>query len=144
MKTERVTMKHNNNRKRGRKAHITLAVVGRVSERFALGLTLKMALVLEQNPHVNLDSWAWALKRHPEFVPPFEAARAKFYESAMRRLANHDDPKWLTWVLERRHSADFAKPPESFNVKQTIVGLPDDILAKAREYSRQTQQLGLQ
>jgi len=127
-------------RKRGRKRHITLDVVLRVSERFGLGLPLKMALVLEKDPCVNLESWSKALKRNPQFVPPFEAAKADFYEKALRRLVDNEDPRWLCWVLEHRHPDVFGGGETSINVTQQIIGIPDDVLARAREYAKARKQ----
>ncbi len=112
-------------------------VVERVAERFGLGLSLKMALVLEKDVCINEDSWAKALSRNPEFVPPFAAAKADFYDRAMRRLANADDPKWLTWLLERRHADEFHRPPDKLELRQTIEGVPDDFIARLRDYAKQ-------
>jgi len=120
-------------KKLGRKAHITLEVVKRVSERFGLGLPLEMALCLEKNERINEDSWRHALARNPEFVRVFKAAKAEFLGESFRFLARHEDWRARVTFLERRHAVDFAKPPEKLDVHQTIVGLPDDYLKIFRD-----------
>ena len=125
------------NKKRGRKAHITLEVVQRVADRVGLGIPLNLALLSENNPFINEGSWKMAIKRNPKFVTPYHAAKATFLEKAVRRLAEADDLRWLTWLLERRHSDLFARQPDtSINVQQSIIGLPDDVLARARDYAK--------
>jgi len=123
-------------KKRGRKAHITLDVVKRVSERFGLGLPLEMALCLEKNPNINEGSWRMALGRNPEFVRAFKAAKAEFLEQSFNFLARHDDWRARVTFLERRHANDFAKPPEQLNVTSTIAGLPEDYLAILRDHAK--------
>ena len=123
--------------KRGRKAHITLEVVKRVSERVGIGLTLQLALAAEHDPCINCDSWEKAIKRNAEFVAPYAAAKADFLQKALSRLAEAQDLANLRWLLERRHSDLFARPSDTtINVSQSIVGIPDDVLAKAREYAK--------
>ena len=123
--------------KGGRPQQITLEVVQRVSERVGKGLTLVLALSLERNNHINADSWAKAIKRNPLFLPPYSAAKADFLERALQRLAESQDLANLRWLLERRHSDLFARPSDTtINVSQSIVGIPDDVLAKARDYAK--------
>ena len=123
-------------KKPGRKRHITMAVVERVAERFGLGLSLAMALVLEKDACINEDSWKKALLRNPEFVPPFAAAKADFYDRAVRKLASCENPKYLCWLLERRHSDEFHRPPDQLDVSQIILGVPDDFISRLRDYAK--------
>jgi hypothetical protein len=128
-------------RKGGRPQQITLAVVERVAKRFGHGMPLKDALALENNSQINPDSWHKALQRKPQFVHPFEAAKADFLEKALTRLSESEDLANLRWLLERRYPELFARPAQTqVNVNQTnqptIVGLPNDILARVREYAK--------
>lgn len=120
-------------KKRGRKAHITLAVVQRVAERVGLGVPLNYACLLEDNPKINTESFQRALQRNPEFVHPYKAAQARFLESQFRWFAVHDDWRARALFLERRHSNEFSKPPEQLNVISTVIGLPDDYLKRFQE-----------
>lgn len=122
--------------KPGPKPSITLAVVKRVSIRVGIGLTLKLALAAENCATVNEETWKKALAAHPEFSPHYEAAKGKFLELSMVRLAKAEDLKYLCWLLERRHSDLFAKPEAApiVNVNQSVaVGIPSDVIERARE-----------
>jgi hypothetical protein len=96
----------------GPKPSITLAVVKRVSSRFARGITLKLALAAENNSKINEETWKKALAAHPEFYPHYEGAKGKFLAESMEKLAAAKDLKFLCWLLERRHSDLFAKPSD--------------------------------
>jgi hypothetical protein len=124
----------------GWKKHITPEVVERVSKRCSYGLRLTMALAIEKNPKINERSWAKALKRNPAFSAEFEAAQARFYYEALSRLVEDDNPKWLCWVLEHCHAGLFRGDPDDTEEieeeQQEIVGVPNDVLARAREYAR--------
>jgi len=104
-----------------------------------MGLPLEDALAKEQDPSINTESWAKAIKRHPQFSAVYNSAKGSFYDEALRRLIKDKNLKWLCWVLERRHSKDFGRTPgPTVNVTQTqeIVGVPNELLARAREYAR--------
>lgn len=122
-------------KKVGRPAHITAEVVERVSKRVGIGLTVKQALECECDAQINEGSWKTALARNPNFVTPFQAAKGKFLEQSFTRLSVEDDWRALVVLLERRHSLDFVKQTDKLEVKQVISGLPDDILAAARDYA---------
>ena len=110
-------------------------MVKRVSERVARGSTLSLALAAECHPQINEESWKKTLQRHPELSPHYEAAKGQFLDAAMRRLAESDDLKYLCWLLERRHSELFHKPEPAaavVNVSQHV-GIPEDVLARARQ-----------
>lgn len=128
-------------KKRGRKRHVTLAVVQRVADRIAVGLTLELACEAEGDPVINVDSFHKALERHPEFVHPYHAAKADFLEWACERLVHSHEMGNLRWFLERRYSDLFGKPADTtINVvqQQAIVGISDEVLARARELSHAT------
>lgn len=113
-------------------------MVKRVADRYAIGLTLKLALAAENNPKINEETWKKALAAHPELSPHYEAAKGKFLEKSVRRLAKAKELKHLCWLLERRYSDLFARPePAPVQVNNTnIVGLPEDVIERAREYSK--------
>lgn len=106
---------------------------------FGQGISLKDALALENNAQINPDSWQRALQRHPEFVHPYSAAKADFLAKSIQRLIESEDLANLRWLLERRYPDLFARPaPISVNVSQnTIAGLPEEYLERARAYARQ-------
>jgi hypothetical protein len=120
--------------------HITPDVVRRVSRRASMGMPLDMALEAENNPEINPDCWAEALKTNPAFAAEFAATRARFYEDALSRLLEAEDPKWLCWVLEHCHAGAFSgasdEAEETEEEQQEILGIPNDLLARAREYAR--------
>lgn len=123
----------------GPKPSITLEVVRRVADRFGLGMPLSLALAAEANSKVNEETWKKALAAHPELSPHYEAARGKFLEHSMRRLAVSEELSNLRWLLERRHSDLFPRPSEALvNVNNSthISGLPDDVLERARVIAR--------
>lgn len=111
----------------------------RVSERVGRGLTLKLALAAERCQTVNEETWKKALQSHAEFVPVYEAGKAKFLELATWRLAESEDLANLRWLLERRHADLFARPAAvnvSVNTETHIAGLSDDVLERARVIAR--------
>jgi hypothetical protein len=107
-----------------------------------LGLTLKLSLAAENHEKINEETWKKAIAAHPEFSPHYEAAKGKFLEGAMRRLAASEELAHLKWLLERRHSDLFGRPPEqSVCVTNNVsVELPADVLERAREYSQASTQ----
>lgn len=123
---------------RGPKPSITIEVVQRVSERFGRGVPIKEALEAESHPKINLATWHKALQAHPELSIHYKAARGKFLDEALARLARDENTARLCWLLERRYSDLFAAPaPINVNVAQqtVIAGVPDDILQRAREFA---------
>ena len=117
----------------GPKPSITRAVVRRVSDRVARGLTLALALAAEGNSTINVETWKKALGAHPEFSPLYEAGKGKFLERATRRLAESDQLKHLCWLLERRHPDLFRKPADVVVNNDVRVELPADLLERARD-----------
>lgn len=120
----------------GPKPSITLDVVKRVSRRFGIGIPLVEALAAEGNDKINLETWKKALQAHPEFSPHYAAAKGKFLDTAMERLIELDQ---IQWLLERRRPDLFARPAAvavSVNNTTNIVGLPDDVLERARKLAR--------
>jgi hypothetical protein len=114
-------------------------VVRRVSKRVGQGLTVKLALAIENRATINEETWKKALKAHPEFYPLYEAGKGKFLERATERLARSEELYNLRWLLERRHSDLFGRPEPgtTVNVSQTVaVGIPEDVLKRARELVR--------
>ena len=69
----------------GRPAHINLAVVKRVSQRFARGVPLRLACEAEAVAEINEESFKRHLKRHPSLLPLYRGARAQFIEAALKR-----------------------------------------------------------
>lgn len=105
-----------------------------------MGSTLELALASEANSKINLETWKKALSAHPQFSPLYRAAKGKFLDKSMRRLAEHADAKYLCWILERRFSEMFAKPePPSavVNVSQQV-GIPADVIERARELAKES------
>lgn len=100
-------------------------------------MPLKLALAAECKPKINLDTWEKALKKHQNFRSIWEAAKGKFLDEAMRKLAAAEDLKYVCWLLERRHSDLFARPAESSTTvsvsANASVGIPADVLERARE-----------
>jgi hypothetical protein len=133
-------MKKTKTPKCGRPQQVTLAVVKRVGKRFGQGMPLKDALALENNPQINPDSWHKAIQRSSEMSTLWDGVKADFLEKAITRLLESDDLANLRWLLERRFPELFARPaPTTVNVSQstsTIVGLPNDVLARLREYAK--------
>ncbi|HVX56963.1 MAG TPA: hypothetical protein VHA37_04475 [Candidatus Saccharimonadales bacterium] len=112
-----------------------------MSDRVGRGLTLALALAAENNPTVNEETWKKALQAHPEFSPHYEAGKGKFLDRAVQRLSQHDDAKFLCWLLERRHSDLFARPA-SVDIKvgatasagaSADAGIPADVVQRSRE-----------
>lgn len=140
MNTEGLPAKRANKPKtRGPKPSITLEVVKRVSERFGLGVPLHEALASECNPKINVETWKKALAAHPELSPHYEAAKGKFLEDAMRRLASEEDAKHLEWLLERRYPELFARrgPDVAVSVSNNVsLAIPSDVLERAREIAK--------
>lgn len=123
----------------GPKPSITLEVVRRVSDRVAVGSTLSLALAAECDPKINVETWKKALSAHPEFYPLYEGSKGKFLDEAMRRLAAHEDAKYLCWLLERRYPGMFCKAEAAaaiVNVNQTV-SIPEEVMQRAREVAGQ-------
>ncbi len=87
-------------------------MVKRVSALVGKGLTLKLALSLEKDPCINPDSWEKAINSHPEFLAPYQAAKADFLSKSIDKLAASTDLANTRWLLERRHWDLFARQPE--------------------------------
>jgi len=101
-----------------------------------MGVPLREALATEANPTINLETWKKALAAHPELSPQYDAAKGKFLELAMRRLASEEDAKHLEWLLERRYPELFAKrgPDVAVSVSNSVsVSIPADVIERARE-----------
>ena len=96
-----------------------------------------MALAVEGVATINLETWKKALAAHPELSPHYTQAKGKFLVYATGRLAHHPDPKFLCWLLERRHSDLFHKPDgDTINLSATAnanAGLPPDVVELARQ-----------
>ncbi len=112
---------------------INREIVARVSDRVAHGLSLQLALAAEDHPDITEAIWSQAVKRNPRLASAPETAKAKFCEEAVRRLANHEDNKWLCWLLERRYADLFSRSGDTANNAQTVAGIPEDIMERARE-----------
>ena len=96
-------------KKRGRPPAITIDIVKRVGTKVAQGVPLRYALASEKDVQINCDSWHKALQRNAQFRSEYEIQLAAFIEKACGRLVEDRDPANLKWILERRHSADFAR-----------------------------------
>jgi hypothetical protein len=112
---------------------VTEAIVREVAAMTARGVPLRYAL-LQMTPPVSLDTWHSALRRNASFHTLYERARGEFLVKACNRLVSERDPANLRWILERRHPEHFGKGPDaSVTVNhQTVVGLPEDVLDRAR------------
>lgn len=126
-------------------------MVKRVSARVGRGLTLALALAAENNGKINDETWKKALQAHPEFSPHYEAGKGKFLDKAIKRIAAEKNTKYLCWLLERRHPDLFARHDTdvasgagtTVHVSQSVaVGIPADVLERARELAREDQSKG--
>lgn len=96
-------------------------------------------MAAENNLKINEETWKKALAAHPELSPHYEAAKGKFLDDSMQKLAASKSLKFLCWLLERRHSDLFARPAEvslSVNNTTNISGLSNDVLEQARAIAR--------
>lgn len=120
--------------KPGPKGKITAEVAQHIAEAVGQGLTLQYACDAEE---VTVDAWHKATKANPDFSSLMKVEKAKFLRQAITRLANHFDPKWLTWLLVRRHSDLFQHLPD---VNQTntvnVSQLPAEVVSRARELAK--------
>lgn len=100
---------------------------------------MRLALEAEGKPKINLDTWEKSLKSHGNFRVIYHAAKGKFLDASMQRLAEAEDLKHLRWLIERRFPDLFARPDlESaavVNISQVnnTVAIPADVLSRARE-----------
>lgn len=116
-------------------------VVRRVAKRYGRGVPLPEALAAEGNPKINLESWHKAIQRDDKLSTLYASARGQFLDEAVAKLAASDNLKYLCWLLERRHSADFAKrdskPSEQGDgERQRATEIPEEILQRATELAK--------
>jgi hypothetical protein len=122
-------------RKRGRPPEVPPQAFVNVCQAFAQGLPLEMALAAEAIPK---STWYSALKANEVYRTQYGAAKAIFLAQALTRLTEHQDPKHLEWVLERRHPDLFRRPAETeVNTNVTVNQLPADLVQRARDLAKQ-------
>jgi hypothetical protein len=124
----------NNSTDSGSKSTDTVALVKRVSERLAKGIPLKLALAGEP---VTQAEYEGQLRHDPELAALQDVAKREFLEDALLTLLNGKNAGAnIRWWLETFYPEIFAKPEskedEPKQVKQTILGVPEDELEAAR------------
>lgn len=86
-----------------------------------MGIPLQEALAAEADPKINLETWKKALAAHPELSPPYEAAKGKFLDYAMRKLKDSEKLEHLIFLLRTRRPDLFALPsPVAVNVTSQV------------------------
>jgi hypothetical protein len=97
--------------RRGPERSVTLDVVERVGTLMAVGLTLELALALEE-AEIRVETWQRALQRDAKLFTHYRYFQAVFMERVCLRLAASDDLADLKWLLTRCHPELFALPLE--------------------------------
>jgi len=97
------------------------------------GVPLAYALAAEDRPSVNVATWHKALQRHPNLLAHYHAGKGRFLARATARLCK--DLCNLRWLLARRHSDLFGGGDAEGGVTVTV-GLPADVVERAREFAR--------
>ena len=114
---------------------ITPALVDRVSERLALGMPLKLALAGEP---ITRAEYKEHLLKHPELAAVEDVAKQNLLQNAFNvMLAGENAAANFRWLLERVYPDVVGGPDdESAKPKQTILGLPEEILEQIRERAK--------
>lgn len=124
-------------KKPGPKTRYTPEVFTRICERFGMGMPLKLACAAEGVAHVNDQGFEIFLAKHRELLPQYKAAKGKYLEWAMQKLARNKDWRAVAWHLERRHSDLYAPPlSSSVTVNQSNTNAVAVIPAQVRERAK--------
>jgi hypothetical protein len=131
-----------NNSKSGPESKVTIELVHRVSARVAKGIPVRTALADEP---VSYSAYRQQLRRHPELAAIQAAAKIKFLDTTFDMIFSKPNAL-VRWILERRHpdivrpisedpddDSDTDTPSKPAQTKQTIVGVPEDVLDAARK-----------
>jgi len=123
--------------RRGPVRSVTPAVVKRVAARFALGVPLHYALVLEESG-ITPGAFENALQRDSKLSAHMHKAKAQFLFDSCKRLAAHPETTNLRWLLTRRFPELFAEvaPAPAVNNDAATTVL-EGILQSSREIARQ-------
>jgi hypothetical protein len=123
--------------RRGPERSVTPAVVKRVAARFALGVPLRYALVLEE-PRITPGAFEKALQRDPKLSAHMHKAKAQFLFDSCKRLTAHPETANLRWLLTRRFPELFAEvaPARAAN-DDAATSVLAGILQSSREIARQ-------
>ena len=117
---------------------ITAELVGRVSQRVAMGIPLRLALAGEP---VGCAEYEEHLRQHPKLAVLEDVAKLRFLENAMNILLNGQNAAGnFRWLIELVYSGLFAEAREEgaepAPQKQTILGVPEEALEEARRKAR--------
>lgn len=121
--------------KHGQQPTVTVELVDRVAKRIESGIPLKIAIAGES---VTMADYQLHLKDHPDLAALHQTARRKFMEFAVKKLLEEEKPAAsVRWLLEHCHPDLLAQPGDAGPTvePQVIVGLPNDVLERAREYA---------
>jgi hypothetical protein len=114
---------------------ITTALIDRVSERLAMGLPLKMALAGEKVTRAEYKDY---LSKFPELQDLQELAKRKVLESAFSVMLEGEQAaaNWR-WLIELIYKDVLGnQDDESPKQKQTILGIPEEIIEQMRENAK--------
>ncbi len=96
-------------RRGGRPAQITLAVVEAIAQHVARGMPERSACHL-MTPPVNYESFRAAKRRNPQLRLVIEQAQAEFLFKALKVIqADGTGSAGYRWILERRHPEQFGQ-----------------------------------
>ncbi|HEY1788582.1 MAG TPA: hypothetical protein VGJ73_10525 [Verrucomicrobiae bacterium] len=112
-----------------------LELFKRVSRRMARGIPLSLALAGEGMEPAAYEKHR---ERYPELFILQEKARREFLESAIEQLLSGERLQAnVCWLLERRYPELFVRPADTnIHVTQQIIGVPDEVLQRARSYAK--------
>ena len=119
----------------GPESEIDIALVDRVSERLAMGMPLRIALAGEP---VTRAEYKNHLLQHPELAAREDIAKQNLLQNAFDvMLAGENAAANFRWLLERVYPDVVGGPDdESAKPKQTILGLPEEVLEQIREKAK--------
>lgn len=97
-------------RGRGRPSKINLAVVERIADSIAMGMTEEMACL---EAGVSLAAWQKACQRNPDFVLLKKRGKAVFTRNSLEVIAcGATGWQGRAWILERTQREQFSKSAE--------------------------------
>jgi hypothetical protein len=116
--------------------NIAADLVGRVSQRRALGIPLRIALAGER---VNCKDYETYLSENSELAELEDVARQKFLEHALSVMLNGKDAAAnFRWLIGRVYPEVIGSPreEESEEEHQTIRGVPEYLVDEARRQAQ--------
>jgi len=114
---------------------ITPALVDRVSERLAMGIPLRIAIAGEPVTRTEYKDY---LREHPELAALELVAKRRFLENAFSvMLEGEQAPANFRWLIELAYQGIVGNDEDQLTKqKQTILGLPEEIIEQMRQNAR--------